>query len=185
MSAVAVASAWAGFQSAKWSGQQSLTLAEAGAVRSFAESEIAAGEVLADIDGEHWLAWVEAEEQGDSSRAQVIIERMRPEFRLQFEEWRSSDRDVATPFELDSYDPGYLRAAAELYESADDLAGEAREFNERSDNYVLVTVGLASVLFLAGISQNAGTRAARVLVVAACVLALAAFVTLVILPVRI
>jgi hypothetical protein len=189
IAAVAVASAWAGFQSAKWGGQQSITHAEAAATRSLAQSAFTQAEALMGIDNQQWFAWITADSQGDTEQAQLIADRMRPEFQPAFEEWRllyteSPAEPLTIPFELDSYEPEALVTSIGLFNESGDLSAEAVKDNDTSDNYALVTVALASVLFLAGISQNTARKPARVLVLAACGLSAVAFVALVLMPVQ-
>lgn len=68
MGTAALLSVWAGFQSAKWGSEETITRAQATAERAFAETTFAAGESVADIEGEHFLDWPDADSQGDTDR---------------------------------------------------------------------------------------------------------------------
>lgn len=188
MGSAALLSAWAGFQSAKWGSEETISRAEVAADLAIAETIVAAGESLSDIQGEHFLDWLDADSQSNAELAETIVDRMSPEFRTAFEEWlllRENEPEQApsTPFETESWYPDYMKDANEVFDQADDISTDAREQNQTSDNYVLMTVVFASVLFLAGISQNTGRQLARGLVASACVVSGAGFLALALMPV--
>ncbi len=74
-----------------------------------------------------------------------------------------------TPFDLPQYQPAAETGANALNEEANALADEAREANQTGDNFVLVAVIMASVLFFAGVGTKLKGRAVRLgMLPAAC-----------------
>ena len=63
-----------------------------------------------------------------------------------------------TPFDLASYDNEATTEAERLEGLAERKAQDARDSNQRSDNYVLTTVIFAAVLFFGGVSAKLRSR---------------------------
>lgn len=59
-----------------------------------------------------------------------------------------------SPFDMDEYVLEERDQAAALEAQADELSATARQSNQRSDNYVLLTVLFASSLFFAGVGSK-------------------------------
>ena len=158
-----VAIAWSGYQATRWGGEQSNAFAAAGADR--VESVRASGlaETQAAIDVSLWTEWVDARAEGSPEQAAFYRERFRDEFKAPFQEWIDSDPldnpdAAATPFALPSYSLEAEEIADRLATEADAAATEARQANQRGDNYVLAAVLYATVLFFAGISTKFVSR---------------------------
>lgn len=204
MAVAAILTAWSAFQSTKWSGLQSISFAEASAARveSTRASTLAGQQTTIDvIVFTQWLEALNSDVLDDpAARAQLeaqgyqpepglvstfLYERMRDEFRPALEAWLAqrpaSNPDAArTPFELEEYQLAATRQAEDRIAVAEQRAGDARAYNQRSDNYVMTTVAFTLVLFFAGITTKlqkernrilAFTMAIVVLVGAALVLA--------------
>ena len=163
---VALMAAWSGFASAKWSTESRLQLAEASAARS--EGNRAAGVAAAnkEFDSLAFNAWFGAYISGNTNGANVAERRFRPEFAVAFNAWIATDpfNNVDAP-PGPTYMPEYkqpeLEEADALDKKADDLAAEGADSAEHADRYVRITVFLATVLFLVGISGHFKLRSAR------------------------
>jgi len=158
-----VATAWAGYQSSRWHGEQAK--AQAGATAARIESARASGVANrdAEIDLELFIQWVDARAQRDRRLEAFYERRYRDEFVPAFRAWLATrpftNRAAPlSPFAM----PEYRRAAADevdrLEARATASADEAREDIERADRYVLAVVLFASSLFFAGISTRLRTR---------------------------
>lgn len=181
MALAAVCTAWAGFQSAKWSGVQANSYASAGATRTESNraSTTAGQERILDVVS--FTTWLTALEQeiiagetprpaGDyspqaDSMSGFLFQRFRNEFRPAVDAWLDTRPLVnadapATPFAMPDYRLASADRAKQLEQEADDLAATARTANQRSDNYVLTAVLLALVLFFSGVAGRAGSRRA-------------------------
>jgi hypothetical protein len=97
-----------------------------------------------------------------------LFARFRPEFKTAVESWlalKPLENPAAppTPFATTEYRLAATARANRLERTADRRAAQARTANQRSDEYVLITILFASVLFFAGISSKMDTRRARLL----------------------
>ena len=154
LSAVAVLTAWCGFQSSKWGGEMSIAFSQASSARvQAADLSSEARDAMAS-DQAIWVQWVLATAQGDESLASYIEDRFTPEFRTAFDAWIAGGREAQGPFALDEYVPPGTEEAAELNARADDRFQAALENNQRGDNYSILTVLFALVLFLTAMSQR-------------------------------
>lgn len=159
LSITAIMTAWTSFQSSKWSGVQTVAFSEAGAHRteSVRQSTLAGQQTAVDVA--LFTQWAEATATENVALRDFLRERFRPEFVPAFEEWLASDPldnpDAArSPFGVEGYQ---LAAAAEsdrLEQLAQQSSQDARDANQTSDNYVLMTVLFAIVLFFVAV----GTR---------------------------
>ncbi|MCD0447454.1 hypothetical protein LO763_27950 [Glycomyces sp. A-F 0318] len=204
MALAAVGTAWAGFQSAKWSGLQAIAFAEAGAVRT--ESAKAATDAGQDRlkDLLSFTSWIGALQEeivaGTSPRpagdytpnpdevSGFLYERFRPEFRPAVDAWIATRPMVnpdapPTPFDMPEYRPASEALAADLVAKAEARTQEAHEDNQRSDNYVFMAVILALALFFAGVAGRSRTlRSQWILSGAAVVTFIGAAIVLLALP---
>ena len=205
MSAAAILTAWAAFQSAKWSGVQSVEFSSGNAARiESTRLDTRAGQ-LAAIDVDVFLAWLEAVEDDLSQGLEVIgpddsfvvmegtlsnffYQRMRSEFRPALAAWLEtrplSNPDApATPFVTEEYQLADAQAADAKLEEAREHTNLALLANQHSDSHVLTAVALALAIFFGGISSKLEARRNRwIAITLATVIFLGAATTLVILP---
>ncbi|MEV0843167.1 hypothetical protein AB0I55_26950 [Actinocatenispora sera] len=179
MALAAVGTAWAGFESAKWSGVQANSYASAGADRAEASRAQTLASQQRTIDVVSFTAWLNAlnaEIVADPSVrphgsytpnanavSGFLFERFRPEFKPAVRAWLDTHPLVnpdapATPFDLPQYRLAADQRSQQLVERAEKLAARARTANQRSDNYVLTAVVFATVLFFSGMATKAGGR---------------------------
>lgn len=196
----AVTTAWAAFQSTKWSGVQADSYSQASAAR--VESTRASTEAgqLATIDVTAFTSWVDAlsaegrdgVENGlrpdgtyvpqPGTQSGFLFARFREEFRPAVQAWLATrplgNQDAPrTPFAMSEYRLEAQDRAVELEQRAEDFVAQARAANQNGDNYVLMTILFAFVLLLAGISTNIDSlRAQRALVAAAVIVFIVATV---------
>ncbi len=168
---VAVATAWSGYQSARWAGVQSTRYAQASALRvdSTRDSTLAGQLRLYDVMIVN--DWINAYTQGNTKLSNIYEKRFRPEFRPAFEAWLALD-----PFNNPNAPPGPLlmpQYRLSVEEQANQLDAEAaKTFNEgqaanqQSDDYVLNTVFLATVLFLTAIAERFEWNTVRAMILA-------------------
>lgn len=190
LSVATVLTAWSAFQAAKWSGVQTLQLNDATAKRAESIKVDNAGGQKQAIDIAFFDNWVEATAEAKEDLAGYHEARFSDELRVAFMAWARLPEDLEdepeSPFEMDEYQIPEFAAAEALLAEGDALAATARESNQRSDNYVLLTVLFAAVLFFAGVSGKfSSLRAQRVMVGLATVLLLVGVALLVTFPVEI
>lgn len=162
LSIATVLAAWSAFQSAKWSGEQSIAFAKAGAYRteSVRFSNQAGQQVQ--IDVAVFTQLVDAYSADDERRFEFFRERAREEFRPALEAWLATEPGTNpdapdTPFAMEEYQLEATQEADRLAEEASASTDVALEDNQRSDNYVLLAVLFASVLLFAGLAPKSRT----------------------------
>ncbi len=168
---VAIATAWSGYQSARWAGVQSTKYAQASALRVEATRDSTLAGQLRLYDVMIVNNWINAYTQGNTKLANIYEKRFRPEFRPVFEAWLALD-----PFNNPNAPPGPLfmpQYKLSLEEQANQLDAEAAKTfkegqaaNQQSDDYVLNTVFLATVLFLTAIAQRFEWNTVRAMILA-------------------
>jgi hypothetical protein len=169
MSITTLATAWSGYQAARWSGEQSQSFARASAVRIKAQQQAtAAGQTRID-DLLYFNGWLNARQAGNRALATVYRRRFRPEFVPAFRAWMAQ-RPFTNPDAIPGplYMPQYRLAAttraAELDGQADELYQDGTQARANDDKYILSTVFFAAVLFFAGISLRLLWRPLRTVV---------------------
>jgi hypothetical protein len=177
LGAVTLATAWSGYQAARWGGNQSIFFSQAGASRT--ESTRASTEAgqLVQIDVGLFMNWIEAYARDDQVLFDYYEELFRGEFQLAFEAWLATDPAnnpdaPATPFEMPQYKLAKEEEAKQLELDAEAAFEEGRAANQRSDDYILNAVVLASVLFLSGIVTRFDWLPVRILIIVAALVLL-------------
>ena len=161
-----LATAWSGYQAARWGGEQSTSYSQAGALRT--ESTRASTEAgqLVQIDIGMFANWINAFAAEDQQLAEFYEDRFRDEFKPAFEAWLVTDPvnnpdAPATPFSMPEYQLNKAAEAERLEKEAEATFAQGEEANHIGDNYILNTVFLASVLFLGGIATRFKAMSAR------------------------
>ncbi len=164
---VAVATAWSGYQAAKWAGNRAEQYAKASRLRVTAEglATLAGQERIYDSDT--FNSWLAAKLDGKEKAAEFFERRFRDEYRPAFAAWLGTD-----PFNNMQAPPGpifmpdYHNAKHEqflsLNKEAADIADRGTKSGETGDQYVRITVLLAAVLLITAIGQRFYFRGVRV-----------------------
>jgi hypothetical protein len=167
LAAVAVLTAWSGYQAAKWDAESAEAYARTSSTTiSGQEQQTLAGQDhLYDIIT--FASWIEAHHRGEKDIEAVFERRFRPEYAIAYEAWIKTD-----PFHNPKAPPGpsfMPEYKSARLERARELAGEARKHFERGvatrqtgDEYVRITVFLATVLLLTALAQRFKIRGVRV-----------------------
>lgn len=179
-----LATAWCGYQAARWSGDQSQNYARASSTRIKAQrASTQAGQLRID-DLLYFNGWLDAHEAGNTRLAAIYRRRFRPEFEPAFRAWLalkpfSNPDKVPGPTYLPEYRLADAARSAEFDAKADELFKAGTDAKRTDDRYVLATVFFAGVLFFAGISLRLDWRPLRLAVVGIAFLLLAGGVTFV------
>ncbi|HWI31243.1 MAG TPA: hypothetical protein VNT50_07115 [Microbacterium sp.] len=185
LSLVAVLTAWCGFESSKWGGDSSVAFSAASAARIEAADHDGQARDARGFDLAVYTQWVLAQTGGDTALADYIEERFSPEFAIAFDAWQADGEQESGPFRMPEYVPPGTEEAAEATARADASTKDALDFNEKGDNYSLMTVMFALVLFLAAIAQRGiSVLATRLVLGLAGGLALIGLVVLLTFPIR-
>jgi hypothetical protein len=165
-----LSTAWSGYQSARWSGVQAADYSRAGALRVESSRASTTAGQLTQVDIGLFTNWINAYAQDNQKLVQFYQSRFRAEFKPAFEAWLATDPKnnldaPPSPFVMPEYKLAKEAEAADLQTQAEQMFGAANDANEIADRYVLNTVVLASVLFLAGLASQVRSRPMRQLVV--------------------
>jgi hypothetical protein len=186
---VAVATAWSGYQAAKWAGMRAENYAQASRLRVTAEglATLAGQERIYDSDT--FNSWLAAKLDGKAQMADFFERRFREEYRPAFAAWIDTDpfNNVKAP-PGPIFMPDYHNAKHEqflvLTKQAGDVADQGTKSGETGDQYVRITVLLATVLLITAIGQRFRFKVVRVafMIVAFALLCLPLWQLLVLLP---
>lgn len=167
----AVATAWSSYQSSRWSGVQAIDFSKANAAR--VESTRAATQAGQEtqVDVLTFTQWVNAYAAKEAKLADFYFERFRREFKPAVNAWIATDplknpKAPPVPFTMPQYKLASEAESQRLLAEAERDTEEARQSNQRSDNYVLAVVLFAAALFFAGISTKLSVPSQRVAVLA-------------------
>jgi len=164
---VAVATAWSGYQAAQWAGKRAEQYAKASRLRVSAEglATLAGQERIYDSDT--FNSWLAAKLDGKEKASDFFERRFRDEYRPAFAAWLKTD-----PFNNAQTPPGpifmpeYHNAKHEQFLSlgkqASEVADQGTQSGETGDQYVRITVLLATVLLIIAIGQRFHFRAVRI-----------------------
>ena len=163
---VAVATAWSGYQATRWAGEQSTLYAQASALRveSTRDSTLAGQLMLYDFIAVN--NWLNAYTQGNTKLATIFQRRFTPELQVAFEAWLATNpfnnpNALPGPLFMPQYKLSLAEKANQLEAEAGKTYDEGQAANQQSDNYVLNTVFLATVLFLIAIAERFEWHAVR------------------------
>jgi hypothetical protein len=182
LAVVAVATAWSGYQTARWDGRQAH-------LYGLSSKERAAETRATTVSGQQRLYdtstfgfWLQQTVASHRESAALFERRFRPEYRVAFDAWLKTDplhnpRAPAGPIFM----PQYHNAAAERAARAGAQAAADFEHGtaarETGDRYLRNTILLATVLFLTALAQKFKVLAVRIslIAVAACLLVTALY----------
>lgn len=175
---VAVATAWSGYQAAVWDAfsSQQYNLAARTTVLSQEKATLAGQERLYDITT--FGGWIAAQTSGNAKVATYYQRRFRPEYAAAFDAWQKLDpmnnsSAPAGPIFMAEYKSATGEESEKLAQAAEGYFQKAVSTRQSGDDYVKVTVFLATVLLLTALSQRFEIFGPRVAVVAiACALLL-------------
>jgi len=166
LSIVALLAAYSGYAAAKWSTESRVQLAEASTKRSEANRANLQAMSLRNFDSSTFEAWFTAFTVGNKQAMALAERRFRPEFRVAFDAWRATHPETNPnapkgPTYMPQYRQPGLQEATALDNQATQAFADGSDAAETSDKYVRVTVFLASVLFLIGISTQFSLKGVR------------------------
>ncbi len=169
LSMTAVATAWSGYQAARWSGDQSKSYAQASTARIFSQRQAShAGQERID-DLLDFNGWLNAHSVGRRDLEALYEDRFRPEFEPAFRAWIAQNpftnpKAVRGPLYLPQYHLAALDRSKALDIKANGLYQDGTDAKKNDDRYILSTVFFAAVLFFAGISLRLEWRPLRIAV---------------------
>lgn len=162
----AVATAWSSYQSSRWSGVQAIDFSRANAARvESSRASTEAGQQI-QIDVLTFTQWANAYAAKHTKLRDFYYDRFRSEFKPAVRAWiathpLTNPKAPPVPFSMPQYKLAAKAESEKLLGEAETATEEARQSNQRSDNYVLAVVLFAASLFFAGICTKLRRRGQR------------------------
>ena len=166
LSIVTITAAWSGYSAAKWGTESSLNLAKASATRTKANRHFQEGLSYRAADALLFNAWFGAYIAGNKNGMRVAEKRFPPQFEVAFVAWLATHpftnpNAPPGPQSMPQYKPIGEALSRSLDSQANAYYAQGQNAAGTGDNYVRVTLVLASVLFLVGISTQFSSRGVR------------------------
>jgi hypothetical protein len=159
LAAVAIATAWSGYQAARWDGRQAELYGMASTTRIRADEATTLGGQQRLLDVTTFNTWIEAQALGKMDLAELYERRFSPEYKVAFDAWIAvgglTDPNAPPgPSFMPEYENRLLEQGAQLNERATHEFDEGTTARGHADDYVRTTVVLATVLFLLALAQR-------------------------------
>lgn len=156
---VAVATAWSGFQSAKWDGRSAERYAQSAVYRVDGDEEETLGGQQRLQDVSTFNSWLQAKTTGDEPMRKLLERRFSTEYEKAFKAWLLTDplsdpNAPPGPAHMPDYENHLSAKGNETKRLADEAFEDGKHSREVGEDYVRLTVFLATVLFLIAISQR-------------------------------
>ena len=176
LSATTILTAWTAFQASKWGGSMSIAFSEASSSRVEAARLDGAGNVRISNHIGLWTQWAAATGEGNTGVADFLVQRFPEPLAAAHQDWLAAGGFAPgapkSPFDMPSYVLPEKVEAAARGDRADDKFAAALKDNQRSDNYTILTVLFATVLFFTAMSTRVRSlRSEQTLLAAALALA--------------
>jgi len=164
---VAMATAWSGYQAALWNGNAEELYTHSTDLRVEAEGLTTTANQERFYDAAAVVEWLKANVRGEKKLAELFDRRVLADSRPAFESWKRTDplnnpNAPAGPFVMAEFRSSKLEQAAKLNSDSEAAFKQGDRARHRSDDYVRVTVLLATVLLLTAISQRFKSHGVRV-----------------------
>jgi hypothetical protein len=164
---VAIATAWSGYQAARWDGRQAFDYGTSSRLHIQAGEAYTLGGQQKLLDVSTFNTWVQAYTQGNKELADIYVRRFSPEYRVAFDAWLkthpfTNPNAAPGPIFMPEYHNAQTEKAAELDQQGSELFDEGTEARETADKYIRQTVLFATVLFLVAVAQRFRYRGVRI-----------------------
>jgi len=175
----ALGTSWSSYQATRWNGEQAKSASRTNAIRIEAARAQGLASAQTQVDVATFIAWADADRQGEAALADFYVKRFRPEFKTAFNAWLATNPITnpaapPTPFAMPQYQVASRQNAERLDAASEASAADVRRDIDRAGRYVLTVVLYAVVLFFAGMSTKLSNRRLRwVLTIVGCLVLVA------------
>jgi hypothetical protein len=158
-----IGTAWCGYQAARWGGKQVESFIEALAAQQNSIQQANQAVLVQSLHVDMFVEWASAVSQEDQQLEDFLFERFPPKLKGATDAWlilepETNPNAPPSPFAMPEYTLVQSEESEKLAIMADGFFEQATQANLTSDNYVLLTVIFASVLFFGGISGKFQSR---------------------------
>lgn len=159
LSVTAILTAWTGFQASKWSGAMSISFSQASSNRIIASRLDSVANRKLTVQVSLFVQWLQAYQDGDTRLTTFLRQRFPEPLATAFPAWLDSHplknpAAPATPFDMPEYAIPETAQAEAADKAADAKFDQALQDNQRGDNYTVLTIGFATVLFFTALSAR-------------------------------
>lgn len=167
-----VGTAWCGYQSSQWNGQQTDYARESSDQRVEASRLFGLATQKIAYDANIVSQYAQAVQSGNDALAQFYRKNLvRPPFLPLLDQWQAEIQAGGSPTSLFE-DPDYLNTQFADYQKAvaqsEAYTALSQEASETSDSYVITTIMLAIALFFAGVTSSFRYQPAKVFLIILC-----------------
>jgi hypothetical protein len=168
LSAVAIVTAWCGYQAARWDGRETYLYGVASRQRVEAALKATEGGQLRLLDVVTFNTWIGLHEDHKDATARIYERRFSPEYKRAFDAWMRTDpfnnpAAPAGPIYMPEYRNALLEQSVDLSRQSSDSFSLGAHSREIAEAYVQRTVVLATVLFLTALAQRFKIRKVRIM----------------------
>jgi hypothetical protein len=166
LSVAALLTSWAAYQAALWDGAESAEYSRANVDRTEAAQLATRAGQLQALDVLMLTQWLTAYDAGNSKLEAFYHARFRPEFIPAFDAWLATDplenpKAPSSPFVMPVYESAARTKADALEAQAESGLARGEDAKHHSNEFIQVTVVLASAMFFGGIVQVFNVRRVR------------------------
>lgn len=164
---VAIATAYSGFQAAKWDAEEAHRYGESSTLYTNAATERTAAVQLLAADAATFTAWLQARYANQPELQAELERRMSPDYKAAFDAWLRTDPFTnpdapAGPGVMPEFQSRIAEQADETTKEADRIFDSGHDAAHEGESYVRNTVLFAMVLFLVAMAQRFTRRGARI-----------------------
>ncbi len=166
---VAIATAFSGFQAAKWDGVSGRDYATASRLRVQSEQASLSSNQQLIYNGGNLDSWLQAKTSGNTKLAAILARRFTPNYAAAFYYWLKTDpltnpKAPPGPRYMPQYTDPLAAQSTALGAQSSQAYDHGVASRETADKYVRLTVILAAVLFLVAVGQRFKIRGVRLAV---------------------
>lgn len=159
LSLATVVTAWCGYQSARWSGEQTRAYNQATAARVTTARIEGRALIQDDLNVGLFVPYITAIARNETELTDFLYQRFPPALKAATDAWLATNplenpQAPLSPFDMPEYQLEDTADIEKFEQLTVEKFSEANAANETADNYVLLTVIFAMVLFFTGISSN-------------------------------
>jgi hypothetical protein len=170
LSLVALATAWSGYQAAKWDGESAREYATSSRLRAESSKASLSSNQTLIYNAGTFNAWLQADVSGEKKLADILARRYTPEYKVAFDAWLKLDplhnpKAPPGPRYMPQYKDPLAAKGSELDQQATEAFAAGVDDRASAEHYVRVTVVLAAVLFLIALGQRFDFRGVRIAVI--------------------
>ena len=158
LSVTAILTAWCGFEASKWGGEMSIAFSQASSARIEAARQQGIANNARQADLTVYAVYIQAQATNDRRLATYVENRFSNEFKVAFDAWVAAGMPTKAPFAMPAYVPPGTKEADAADQRADSRFAEALLNNQRADDYTLLTVLAALVLFFAAVAGRLNNK---------------------------